>query len=195
MKTYIKAVLPKPSIAILLLLPPIATTIYFFVTQYSNKFIVEQNVTFFDIQNGFVRSLIFDNKISDFFLRFSDFAFWGVFAAIILVISWFVSAARTTKRNHEVVANFENFQVDRSTWRGHFLVEIGLKVLLVGLIAYLLLLILASLTPNLLNAIGGVLTESTSHNILQVALANLYIYLAEIGVVIAIKLFKIIIVE
>ena len=195
MKNFIRAVLPKPSIAILLLLPPIAATIYFFVTQYSNKFIVEQNVNFFDIQNGFVRSLIFDNKISDFFLRFSDFAFWGVLAAVILIISWFISVARTTKQNHEVVASFENFQVDRSTWRGHFMVEIGLKVLLVGLVLYLLLLILSTLTPNLVNAIGATLTEANAHNIQQAVLANAYIYLAEIAIVVAMKLFKIIIIE
>lgn len=176
-------------------MPPIAATIYFFATQYSNKFIVEQNVSFFDIQNGFVRSLVFDNKISTFFLRFSDFAIWGVFAAIILVVSWFISTARTTKRNHEVVTSFENFQVDRSTWRGHFMVEIGLKVLLVGLVLYLLMLILSTLTPNLVNAIGATLTEANAHNIQQVALANAYIYLAELAVVVATKLFKIIIIE
>jgi len=194
-KTYLRAILPRPTIAILLLLPPIAATIYFFVSQYSNKFISEQHFTYFDVQNGFVRTIVFDNKISDFFLRFSDFAIWGVFAALVLIVSWFLSVARTTKRNHEVVTTFENFQVDRSTWRGHFLIEIGLKVLIVGLILYMLMLILSILTPSLLNAVGLVLTQVNAHNIFQLALVNLHIYFAELAIVIAIKLFKIIIVE
>lgn len=187
-----RQILPQLWVSILLLVVPIGLTIYFFVTQYSNKFIVEQNVSFFDIQNGFMRSLFFDNQVSTYFQRFSDFAFWGVFAAVVLIAGWLISVARTTKQNHEIVAGFENFQVDRSTWRGHFLVEIGLKALLVIVAVYLLLLLVASLVPNLVHAVGATLTQASSATIRQVVVADIAIYLALIAIVVVVRLFKLV---
>ena len=190
MKKYFQLFIPKPSTALLLLILPVSLTIYFVVSQYSNKFIVEQNVNYLDVQSDFVRTILFENRLSEFFVRFSDFALWGILAAIILVSVWFIGASKAAAHNHVAVEDFRNFRVDRTSWHGHFAVEVGLKTLLVIIITYLCMIILAKLVPQLIQNIGVALGDNTTQNILAVVIANMYIYGAELGIVLAAKAFR-----
>ncbi|MBP9738513.1 hypothetical protein KBD20_02385 [Candidatus Saccharibacteria bacterium] len=190
MKKYIQLFIPKASTALLLLILPVSLTVYFVVSQYSNKFIVEQNVNYLDVQSDFVRTILFENRISELFVRFSDFALWGMLAAVILVSAWFIGASRTAAHNHMAVEDFRNFKVNRTSWHGHFAIEVGLKTLLVIIVTYLFMMILAKLVPQLIQNVGVALSEYSLQNVLDVVIANAYIYCAQLGIVIAIKAFK-----
>lgn len=189
----LQLIVPKPSILVGLLAVPIGMSGYFFVTLYSNKFLLEQEVGYFDVQNSFVRTLLFDNSISEWFTRASDFLFWGVLAAITLVIAWAVSAAKTTKANHEAVQQFQNFSSSASSWHTHFIVQIVAKILLVIISFYLLFALMFSLTPALIETSAALIDKSGG--IADVLLVNLKIYLYVIGVATAIKAFRHITVE
>lgn len=189
----LKTVIPKPSVLIALLAAPIGLSGYFFVTLYSNKFLLEQEVGYFDVQNSFVRTLLFDNSISEWFTRASDFLFWGVVAAIILVIAWAVSAAKTTKANHAAVQQFQNFNDSTSSWHAHFVAQIVVKALLVVIGLYLLFSLIFSLTPSLIETSAAVIDNTG--NIPSVLFVNLKIYLYAVGIAATTKAFRHIIVE
>jgi len=190
MKNIQKIFVPKLWVAVLLLFIPIALTIYFFVSQYSNQFLVEQQVGYFDIQNQFVARLLFDNSVSDLFNRVSDFLFWGVLAAIILVISWFVSVSKTTVHNHTAAENFVNFQQSKQGWHGSFAAKLIIKGILALLVVYLLAVIFAKLTPNLVTATGNVITDASVGSMAKVVASNAYIYGALLAIVVMIKGFR-----
>lgn len=173
----LKQILPQLWVSILLLVVPIGLTIYFFVTQYSNKFLLEQNVDYYQIQNGFVRSLLFDNKLTSFMTRSSDFIFWGVVAAVALLIAWFFSVAKTTAQNHNTVEGFENFQTNAAEWHRHFVVEIVVRILLFVVGVYMLVLCAFTLAPELVTAVAAQLSGE-SDAIVRIFLLNLYTYIA-----------------
>lgn len=192
-RQILKTIVPKPSIWLGLLTVPLVLSGYFLTKLYSNKFVLEQDFGYFDVQNSFVRTLLFDNSISEWFTRASDFLFWGVLAAIILVIAWAVSAAKTTKANHEAVQQFQNFSSSASSWHTHFIVQVVVKILLVIISFYLLFALMFSLTPALIETSAALIDKSGG--IADVLLVNLKIYLYVIGVAIAIKAFRHITVE
>lgn len=193
LKQTLKQIVPKPSIWLGLLAVPLALSGYFLTKLYSNKFVLEQDFGYFDVQNSFVRTLLFDNSISEWFTRASDFLFWGVLAAIILVISWAVSAARTTKANHQAVEQFQNFNTSASSWHTHFVVQVVIKVLLAAIALYLMFALTFSLIPSLIE-VSAALIDKTG-GIAPVVLVNLRIYLYVLGVATAIKAFRHIAVE
>ena len=52
MNKYLRAFLPTPAVTLMLLFLPVILTTYFVVTQYADRFILENNVTYFDVQNN-----------------------------------------------------------------------------------------------------------------------------------------------
>lgn len=190
MKKYLTLLLPSPAVAISLLSIPLAATVYFVFTQYSNKFIAEQSVDYFDIQNEIVRKLLFDNSFAASFNRFSDFAFWGILASIVIVVSWFFGVMKTTASNHTAVEGFNNFQTESSSWHRNFVIKIVIKVLLVIISLYTFIRLLSQFIPDISLAIGAQLRENTSENIKNIVIANVIAYLALLVIVTAIKMFR-----
>ena len=190
MKKYAILLLPSPAVALSLLAVPLAATVYFVFTQYSNKFIAEQSVDYFDIQNEFVRKILFDNSFAASFNRFSDFAFWGILAAIVIVVSWFFSVMKTTASNHTIVEGFNNFQTESSTWHRNFIIKIVIKVLLVIIGLYAFIRLLSQFIPDISATIGVQLRENTSENIKNIIVANLVAYVALLFIATAVKMFR-----
>lgn len=184
----LKQLLPPIWVTLLLLVVPIGLTTYFVVTQYSNKFLVEQNVDYYQVNNSVVRSLLFDNKLADFLTRFSDFVFWGLLAAVILLVAWFIGVAKVTARNHAAVQSFTNFQADGS-WQRHFVIELIVKLILGVAIVMLTIVLYATLTPKLLGAVGDLLS-SANGAVIHLLLANIYMYIGLFMLVISCRAFK-----
>lgn len=195
MKKYAALLLPKPAISIALLVIPFAATVFFIFTQYSNKFIAEQNVEYFDIQNDIARKILFDNSLAVGFNRFSDFLFWGILAAIIIVLSWFFGVMKTTASNHTAVEAFNNFQIDNASWHRSFAIKIVIKILLVIIGLYVFLRLLSQLIPTISTAVGNQLRENNSDNIKNIVLANLAVYFALLLITTVFKMYRHISVE
>lgn len=195
MKKLLVLILPTPSVAIALLALPLTSTTYFLFTQYSNKFIAEQSVDYFDIQNELVRKILFENSLAAGFNRFSDFLFWGILAAIIIVISWFIGVVKTTASNHSAVETFNNFQTDNASWNRSFAVKVIIKVLLVLIALYSLIRILSTYIPEISAAIGAQLREGSKENLINIFLANAVVYVSLLVIVVSYKIFRHISVE
>lgn len=190
MKKYINIFLPKPVALTSLTAIPLVFTVYFLVTQYSNKFIAEQSVDYFDIQNELVRKILFDNRLAVGFTRASDFIFWGVIAAAAIVISWFVGVVKTTTSNHKAVEGFNNFQSSEGSWHRTYIVKIVIKTLLAVISLYLLIATISKYIPNISTEIGVQLRSPSTENIITVVRANLIVYLCLVLTASVIKMFR-----
>ncbi|MDQ5913035.1 MAG: hypothetical protein QG659_457, partial [Patescibacteria group bacterium] len=115
MKNILK-LFPSPATTLSLFILPVLFSIYYVVTKFSDRFIAEQEITYFDVQNSWTGQFFVTQTWLEWFNRFMDFALWGMLAAIILIFAWFVSSARTALSNHEAVEEFKNFREEKSSW-------------------------------------------------------------------------------
>jgi hypothetical protein len=190
LSTYLKSIFPGPAIIASFFALPLVLTMYFVVTQYSDRFILEQNVSYFDVQSNWLGQFILDQKWLDWFNRFMDFAFWGIGALIVLVGLWAISSAKVSFKNHYAQEDFKNFSASKSSWHSKFFIVLLLKIVLVVLFTYSILAIVGKLIPQLSLTVSGALQEVSWATIYPVLLVCLGIIAYQFLLVTSIKLFK-----
>lgn len=173
-----------------LLALPLVLTIYFIVTQYSDRFVVEQNISYFDVQNNWLGRLFLDQKWLEWFNRFMDFAFWGMAALVVLILVWAVSSVKVSFKNHYAQQSFTNFMADKKSWHGQFFVVLGLKASLVVLIIYSVLAIVGKIIPQLAANISLALQVAHWPTVRPVVIAFITIVGYQFVIATCIKTFK-----
>jgi hypothetical protein len=190
-RSYLQAILPTTAVAVSLLVLPFVLTVYFVVSQYSNRFILEQEVTYLDVQNNWLGQIMLNQSWVEYFNRFMDFAFWGFAAFIVLILAWAIGSTKVAFKNHYAAQEFNNFQVNKSTWHGSFFIVLVLKVMLVGIMLYALLAIIGRQAPALSAHISILLQGRVTWVALQpVLLSNAYIFLLQYVIAVSLKSFK-----
>lgn len=157
MKThpYIKSIFPSMAVTASLFILPIVLTLYFVVTQYSDKFIAEQDISYFDVQNNWLGQLFIDQKWVEWFNRFMDFAFWGILAAVVLVGVWMFTSAKVAMKNHYNEENFVNFQETKTRWHTHFFIVVVIKIAAVLILLFALFTLIGQRIPALATEISS----------------------------------------
>lgn len=190
-KYYTHILFPSGAVALSLLALPFGLTAYFIISQYADKFMASQEVaTYTAAEESFLGRLLVQQPWTDWLSRFSDFAFWGVLAAALLILIWVVSVARTSMQNHVVAEEFVNFKVTKASWHRHFAIEAGLKVLLVCIMFYAVIMLLAKAIPGLALSIGLLLESVSGNAIIEIIKSNAAIFGLEFLVVLAVKVFR-----
>lgn len=190
MRKYLTALFPSLAALIGMLALPILVTTYYVITGYSSQYANDANIDYVDIQGSFLGNMLLEQRWVDWFNRFMDFAFWGMLAAIVLVIIWLVSSAKTATKNHYAQESFTNFQTPTSSWHTHFFVVAVLKVIMILIFLYTLLAILGQSIPHIQTAVLQAQKTPGSEAVWSVVLTCLgmvsYQYLA----VTSLKIFK-----
>jgi hypothetical protein len=182
-----------PSLATILsfFILPLIFGIYFAVTRFSDQFVAEQDLTYFDVQNSVVGQFFITQAWLDWFNRFMDFALWGLFAAIILIIAWLISSAKTAVHNHETEEGFRNFHIAKNTWHSHFLAVGVVKVILVLVMVFCFFSLLGQAIPLLAINVTSLLQEVNLSGIIALTYTVLLIVFLQFLLVTSVKIFKI----
>lgn len=190
MKNNLLKLFPSATTATLLFALPIILAFYFIISRYSQDFITQQQINYFDVQNNWLGQVFINQEWLSWFNRFMDFAIWGVLAAVVLLGMWLFSAGRVSMQNHYAQQEFTNFRVPKNTWHTHFLVVITLKLLLVLVIIVSLFSLIAQAIPLLDTNISYMLQSFSWQKLWQVIVAGLLIVFLEYLIATCIKLFK-----
>ena len=148
MKNILK-LFPSAAVTISFFVLPVLFSIYYVVTKFSDRFIAEQEITYFDVQNSWTGQFFVSQAWLQWFNRFMDFALWGMLAAIVLLLVWFISQARTAISNHEAIEGFKNFREKKSSWRQNFIIVAVVKVILVIMVIITFFALLGQAIPLL----------------------------------------------
>jgi hypothetical protein len=160
MKNILK-LFPSSATTLSLFILPVLFSIYYVVTKFSDRFITEQEITYFDVQNSWTGQFFVTQTWLEWFNRFMDFALWGMLAAIILILAWFVSSARTALSNHEAVEEFKNFREEKSSWQQNFIIVSVVKFVLVVMMVITFFALLGQAIPLLGMNISSILDNYT----------------------------------
>lgn len=190
MKNNFFSLLPSRAATLSLLALPSLLTFYFVATQYSQNFIVEQEITYFEVQSNWLGQLVLDQQYLEWFNRFMDFAFWGMLALVVLIIAWAFGSSRTSLQNHYAQERFQNFHESKVHWHEHFFVVLFLKSILVVLIVYSFFAIIGKYIPQLSANISTLLASPVTHNYMSVALTFCVLFVYQYVIAASIKLFK-----
>mgnify|MGYP001032057690 CR=1 FL=1 len=190
LSSYLKNILPSPAVFASFFVLPLILTIYFTVTQYSDRFIVEQDISYFDVQNNWLGQVFLDQKWIDWFNRFMDFAFWGMAALIVIIAIWAITSAKISFKNHYAQEDFNNFHVSKSSWHGHFFIVFLLKCSLVVIVIYSMLSVIGKVVPQLSVAIALALQEFTWQTVYPVLLSCIALVAYQFLFTSSIKIFK-----
>ena len=135
-QNILKYILPSPAVAVSLFILPFVLSVYFLATQYSDRFVSEQDISYLDVQSSWLSRLFLDQSWLSWFNRFMDFALWGLLAIVILFAIWFFGSAKVAVKNHYAQEDFRNFKASKNSWHGQFFVVALLKFLLIIVILY-----------------------------------------------------------
>lgn len=191
MKNILK-LFPSPAVILSFFAIPLAFGIYFAVTRYSDNFITSQNITYFDVQNNYIGTLFVTQAWLEWFNRFMDFALWGMFAGIILIIAWSIGSAKTALRNHEAESTFRNFNVSKESWHGQFAAVAIVKIILALVMIVSFFSLLGQAIPLYAANIATLLQSVTQSGILATVYSVFVIVFLQFLFFTAIKMFKLI---
>lgn len=164
---------------------------YFVVAQYSNVFIEREGIGAFEAAGQSpLAKFLFYTPWAMWVDRALDFFFWGVIAAIIIVLVWAIGASKTSFANHKLVEKFQNFSADSQQWNQGFAVAVILRVLLVFIGLYLTGATITRFVPNLSVAVDVILYKQSPQNILQGLLKASILWLAMAAIISCIKIFR-----
>lgn len=190
MRKYLTALFPSLAATLGMLVLPTVLTIYYIITGYSNQYVNDTNINYFDVQGNFLSNMLLEQGWVTWFNRFMDFAFWGMLAAVVLVSIWLFSSAKTATKNHYAEESFTNFRGSTSSWHTHFFVVAALKVLMVLVFIYAVLAILGQSMPHLQTAVLQAQKTPGLPTIKGVALACLSMVAYQYLAVTCLKIFK-----
>lgn len=189
MKQILK-LFPSPATTLLLLVLPLVFSAYFVITRFSDKVIAEQNITYFDVQHSLAGQFFVTQTWLDWFNRFMDFALWGMFGAIIVILAWFVSSARTAVDNHQLETGFRNFREPTKKWHQKFIIVALMKMVLVVSMAVALFSILGQGIPLLAMNIASSVQYFTLQSLLPILYAVLFLVLLQFLFITCINTFR-----
>jgi hypothetical protein len=190
MKNILK-LFPSPATTLSLFILPVLFSIYYVVTKFSDRFITEQEITYFDVQNSWTGQFFVTQTWLEWFNRFMDFALWGMLAAIILIFAWFVSSARTALSNHEAVEEFKNFREEKSSWQENFIVVAIVKFVLVVMMVITFFALLGQAIPLLGMNISSILDNYSLSAIWALTYSVLLVVFLQFMFITCVKIFKI----
>ena len=190
MKNILK-LFPSPATTLSLFILPVLFSIYYVVTKFSDRFITEQEITYFDVQNSWTGQFFVTQTWLEWFNRFMDFALWGMLAAIILIFAWFVSSARTALSNHEAVEEFKNFREEKSSWQENFIIVAVVKFVLVVMMVITFFALLGQAIPLLGMNISSILDNYTLSALWALAYSVLLVVFLQFLLITCVKIFKI----
>lgn len=190
MKNILK-LFPSSATTLSLFILPVLFSIYYVVTKFSDRFITEQEITYFDVQNSWTGQFFVTQTWLEWFNRFMDFALWGMLAAIILIFAWFVSSARTALSNHEAVEEFKNFREEKSSWQENFIVVAIVKFVLVVMMVITFFALLGQAIPLLGMNISSILDNYSLSAIWALTYSVLLVVFLQFMFITCVKIFKI----
>lgn len=190
MKNILK-LFPTPAVTLSLFILPVLFSIYYVVSKFSDRFISEQEITYFDVQNSWTGQFFVTQAWLEWFNRFMDFALWGMLAAIILILAWFVSSAKTAISNHEAVEGFKNFREQKNSWHQNFVVVAIVKVLLVIMMAITFFALLGQAIPLLGMNVSSIIESYNLSALWALLYSILLVVFLQFLFITLIKIFKI----
>lgn len=173
-----------------MLILPFLLTSYFVVTQYSDRFITEQGVSYADVQTNLLGKLLLNQNLIDMFNRFTDFAVWGIVAIVVLIVLWVFGNAKVSLQNHYTQEEFKNFNVSKQSWHQHFFVVAMLKISLIAVAMYAFMVIIVKIIPLLATNLSVASETLSQTNIWPVVQAELYLFLLQVLIVTCLKVFR-----
>jgi hypothetical protein len=181
-----------PSLATILsfFILPLIFGVYFAVTRFSDQFIAEQELTYFDVQNNVIGQFFITQAWLDWFNRFMDFALWGLFAAIILIIAWLISSTKTAVLNHKTEEGFRNFHVAKNTWHSNFIAVGVVKIILVLVMVFCFFSLLGQAIPLLATNVTSLLQGVDLSGIIALIYTVLLIVFLQFLFVTSAKIYK-----
>lgn len=190
MRKYLTQLFPSLAATIATLILPFILTTYLVVSQYSDRFVSEQNISYADVQSNILAKLFLNQGLIDLINRFTDFTVWAVLAMVVLIALWMFSSARTSMHNHYAEESFKNFNTDVKTWHTHFFVIVALKVGLVVVALYCVLSLVVKALPLLATNTSIATQGYNSATIWPIGQATLYIIGLQWLFITCIKTFK-----
>lgn len=190
MKNILK-LFPTPAVTLSLFILPVIFSIYYVVSKFSDRFISEQEITYFDVQNSWTGQFFVTQAWLEWFNRFMDFALWGMLAAIILILAWFVSSAKTAISNHEAIEGFKNFREQKNSWHQNFVVVAIVKVLLVIMMAITFFALLGQAIPLLGMNVSSIIESYNLSALWALLYSILLVVFLQFLFITLIKIFKI----
>ncbi|MDQ5912664.1 MAG: hypothetical protein QG659_86 [Patescibacteria group bacterium] len=189
MKNILK-LFPSPAVTLSFFILPVVFSIYYVVTRFSDRFIAEQEITYFDVQNSLVGTFFVTQGWLDWFNRFMDFALWGMLAGMVLIAAWLISSARTAFKNHETETKFRNFTVSKESWHGQFIAVAAVKILLIVVMLFCFFSLLGQAIPLLAANIATLLQSITTSGVLATLYSVLIIVFLQFLFATSIRVFK-----
>ena len=190
MRKYLASFFPSAAAIISMLILPFLLTSYFVVTQYSDRFITEQGVSYADVQTNLLGKLLLNQNLIDMFNRFTDFAVWGIVAIVVLIVLWVFGNAKVSLQNHYTQEEFKNFNVSKQAWHQHFFVVAMLKISLIAVAMYAFMVIIVKIIPLLATNLSVASETLSQTNIWPVVQAELYLFLLQVLIVTCLKVFR-----
>lgn len=190
MKNNLLKLLPSITVTLSLFVLPLVLTFYFIFTQYSQNFIAEQEITYFDVQSSWLGQLVVGQQYLTWFNRFMDFAFWGVLALVVLVGIWAFGSTKVSLQNHYAQEGFQNFRQNKVSWHERFFVVFLLRCSLVILILYSLFAIAGKYIPQLSANISQALIDREINSYVSVLFVFLILFAYQYLIAVCVKLFK-----
>lgn len=190
MRRYLEIIMPTTAQFLACLIAPTVLTIFFVVAQYSSNFISTQGVDQEIVRNNILANLYVTGALQQSFNRFMDFAFWGVIAAIVILLIWAVSVARTSVTNHIVEEGFENFTQQKTRWHEHFIVVAFIKLVLIFTMLYAVSNFVVSAVPALAAGAALCVQSVTLSHTLSLLYGVLLMVLFQVLLVVSLRLFK-----
>lgn len=166
MKNIIKSIAPSLTAWIVMFFIPIALIIYFVASEFSNQFIAEGGLSF---QQQWFELILKSQQAAESLSRFMDFAFWGILAFVIILISWAITNTKISVKNHYKQQSFVNFKTSKSTWHSRFYIVFAIKILLGLLVLFSIFKLIGNQAQALgtaTNELSGVLNSSSLANII-----------------------------
>lgn len=190
MKSSLSKLLPSPTVTVSLLSLPIVLTLYFVITKYSQDFVIEQDLTYLDVQNNWLGQVLVQQSYLEWFNRFMDFAFWGVLALVVIVGVWAVGAMRISFKNHFAQEDFVNFKENKASWHGNFFIVLLLRIILGILILYSFFAIAGRYIPLLSVGVSELVAGVRSDGIQNIVVSFAAIFGYQYLIAVTVKIFK-----
>jgi len=171
------------------LILPAVFGIYFFVSSFSDQFIKTQGIDYVAAQNNVLAQLYISGSLANFITRFMDFAFWGVLAAIFLLISWSFSVTKTSLQNRSIEQQFVNFQIPKKSWHSNLAAVLAIKTTSGILIIYFIIRIIINAIPMLSLGVSKFINHNGS--VPYIFFAVFYLVLLQAVITALVSLFRI----
>lgn len=186
--------LPDTFVLGIAIISPITLALLFYAKQYYSHVYSSNASVFANLNNDWMQNLIKQYPVVDWLHRFVDFAIWGVFALVVILIIWGIASLQVAVENHYATEDFINFQENKILWHEKFFIVLLIKTILIAVTFYSIvaiviryvsqlsvsvdqLVVAETLTPSMFLDIGKTCLIMTAYIVLIVTCVRTFMHL------------------